>query len=51
MTTDTQKTVDMIDNLEQQSQHKYHAEPIKDMPFIPPNTSLVQKGGYLYLRR
>ncbi|KAL5015397.1 hypothetical protein ScPMuIL_009667 [Solemya velum] len=47
---DTQKTVGLIETLEQQSAHKYHAEPPVDMPYIPPNTHLSQKGGYLLLR-
>ncbi|GFR99383.1 DCC-interacting protein 13-alpha [Elysia marginata] len=46
----TQKTVELIDSIEQQSQHLYHAEPPVDMPFIPPNTNLTQKAGYLFCR-
>ncbi|XP_048744313.1 DCC-interacting protein 13-alpha-like isoform X2 [Ostrea edulis] len=49
--TETKKTVEHIDTLEKQSAHMYHAEPMVDMPYIPPNTSLTQKAGYLYLRR
>ncbi|XP_056000626.1 DCC-interacting protein 13-alpha-like isoform X9 [Ostrea edulis] len=48
--TETKKTVEHIDTLEKQSAHMYHAEPMVDMPYIPPNTSLTQKAGYLYLR-
>lgn len=48
---ETQKTVELIDNIEKQSAHLYHAEPPIDMPFIPPNTSLAQKAGYLMMRR
>lgn len=48
---DTQRTVELMDSIEQQSSHLYHAEPPIDMPFIPPNTSLVQKAGYLVMRR
>ena len=48
--TETQKTVDLIDTLEQQSQHKYHAEPPINMPYIPPNINLAQKSGYLLHR-
>lgn len=48
---ETKKTVDLIDNLEQQSAHLYHAEPPVEMPYIPPNTTLSQKSGYLYVRR
>lgn len=47
---ETKKTVDLIDNLEQQSAHLYHGQPPIDMPYIPPNTSLTQKAGYLYIR-
>eukprot|EP00105_Crassostrea_gigas_P010580 XP_011425916.1 PREDICTED: DCC-interacting protein 13-alpha isoform X8 [Crassostrea gigas] len=49
--TETKKTVELIDSLEQQSAHLYHAEPMVDMPYIPPNTTLTQKAGYLYVRR
>uniref|UniRef100_K1R604 DCC-interacting protein 13-alpha n=1 Tax=Magallana gigas TaxID=29159 RepID=K1R604_MAGGI len=48
--TETKKTVELIDSLEQQSAHLYHAEPMVDMPYIPPNTTLTQKAGYLYVR-
>lgn len=48
---DTKKTVDLIDTLEQQSVQRYHAEPNPEMPYIPPNTQLSQKGGYLFIRR
>ena len=48
---ETQKTVELIDNIEKQSAHLYHAEPPIDMPFIPPNTGLAQKAGYLMIRR
>ncbi|XP_076447470.1 DCC-interacting protein 13-alpha-like isoform X2 [Babylonia areolata] len=47
---ETQKTVELIDNIEKQSAHLYHAEPPVDMPFIPPNTNLAQKAGYLMHR-
>ncbi|XP_052084449.1 DCC-interacting protein 13-alpha-like isoform X2 [Mytilus californianus] len=47
---DTKKTVDLIDTLEQQSVQQYHAEPNPEMPYIPPNTQLAQKGGYLFIR-
>ncbi|XP_064604580.1 DCC-interacting protein 13-alpha-like isoform X1 [Liolophura sinensis] len=50
MNEDTQKAVELMDSVEHQSLHLYHAEPMQDMPFIPPNTNLVQKSGYLYLR-
>ena len=48
--TETQKTVELIDTLEQQSQHRYHAEPPINMPYIPPNINLAQKSGYLLHR-
>ncbi len=51
MNQDTQKTVEMIESIERQSLHKYYAEPQQDMPFIPPNPTLTQKAGYLFLRR
>lgn len=47
---ETQKTVELIDTIEKQSAHLYHAEPPIDMPFIPPNTGLAQKAGYLMHR-
>ncbi|XP_005113492.2 DCC-interacting protein 13-alpha, partial [Aplysia californica] len=47
---ETQRTVELIDSIEKQSQHMYHAEPPVDMPFIPPNTNLTQKAGYLFCR-
>lgn len=50
MKTETKKTVELIDTLEQQSAHLYHAEPMVDMPYIPPNTNLTQKAGYLFVR-
>ncbi|CAL1532089.1 unnamed protein product [Lymnaea stagnalis] len=50
MAKEIQKTVEIIDNIEKQSQHMYHAEPPVDMPFIPPNTNLTQKAGYLFCR-
>lgn len=48
---ETKKTVEVIDNLEKQSLHMYHAEPPINMPYIPPNINLAQKSGYLFLRR
>ncbi|KAG8178020.1 hypothetical protein JTE90_011651 [Oedothorax gibbosus] len=45
---ETQNTVKLIDSIEQQSQHLYYAEPPPDMPYIPPNTGLSQKSGYLF---
>ncbi|KAH9490583.1 DCC-interacting protein 13-alpha [Bulinus truncatus] len=47
---ETQKTVEIIDTIEKQSQHKYFAEPPPDMPFIPPNTNLSCVTGYLFCR-
>lgn len=47
---ETQKTVELIDTIEKQSQHLYYAEPPVDMPYIPPNTGLSQKNGYLFLK-
>ena len=48
---ETRKTVEVIESIERQSLHKYYAEPHPDMPFIPPNPTLTQKAGYLFLRR
>lgn len=45
---ETLTAVSLIDSIEHQSQHLYYAEPLSDMPYIPPNTSLAQKSGYLY---
>ncbi|KAK6175490.1 hypothetical protein SNE40_013948 [Patella caerulea] len=50
LSVETQKTVELIDSIEKQSVHLYHPEPPIDMPYIPPNTSLAQKSGYLYQR-
>ncbi|XP_042905832.1 DCC-interacting protein 13-alpha isoform X1 [Parasteatoda tepidariorum] len=50
MGLETQKTVELIDTIEQQSKHLYYAEPPSDMPYIPPNTGLSQKNGYLFLK-
>lgn len=47
---ETQKTVELIDSLEQQSQHLYYAEPPLDMPYIPPNMGLSQKSAYLFIK-
>uniref|UniRef100_A0A2C9LB95 PH domain-containing protein n=1 Tax=Biomphalaria glabrata TaxID=6526 RepID=A0A2C9LB95_BIOGL len=47
---ETQKTVEIIETIEKQSQHKYFAEPPPDMPFIPPNTNLSNITGYLFCR-
>lgn len=47
---ETQKTVELIDTLESQSSHLYHPEPLIEMPYIPPNTALVCKAGYLFMR-
>ena len=48
---ETQKTVDVVENIEKASAHKYHAERTGDMPYLPPNTELAQKAGYLFIRR
>lgn len=45
---ETQKAIALIDSVEQQGQHLYYAEPLPDMPFIPPNTTQLQKAGYLF---
>ena len=51
MGQETQKTVEMIDSIESQSKHLYYADLPGDLPYIPPNPSLCQKSGYLFLRR
>ena len=51
LTQETLKTVDQVEVIEKQTAHMYHAELPKDMPYVPPNTSLTQKAGYLFLRR
>lgn len=48
---DTQKTIELIDTLENQSHHLYQPEPMVEMPYIPPNVNLVSKAGYLFMRR
>ncbi|KAI0228271.1 hypothetical protein LSAT2_021257 [Lamellibrachia satsuma] len=50
LTQETLKTVEQMEVSEKQTAHKYHAEPPRDMPYIPPNTSLTQNAGYLSLR-
>lgn len=50
LNSETQKTAELIDTIEKQSQHLYHAEPTPSMPYIPANTSLTQKSGYLFYR-
>ncbi|GAB6029928.1 DCC-interacting protein 13-alpha, variant 3 [Chamberlinius hualienensis] len=50
LNTESRNTLEIIENIEKQSQHLYHAEPTPNMPHIPPNTSLTQKSGYLYHR-
>ncbi|ESP00319.1 hypothetical protein LOTGIDRAFT_200897, partial [Lottia gigantea] len=50
LSAETQKTVELIESIEKQSAHLYHPEPPIDMPYIPPNTALSQKAGYLYQR-
>ncbi|XP_023217248.1 DCC-interacting protein 13-alpha-like isoform X1 [Centruroides sculpturatus] len=47
---ETQKTVELIESIEKQSQHLYYAELPVDLPYIPPNTGLSQKSGYLFQR-
>lgn len=47
---ETQKTAELIDTLENQSSHLYHPEPLIEMPYIPPNTALFSKAGYLFMR-
>lgn len=43
------KTTENIASIEQQSVYKYHVEPTlnEEMPYIPPNTNLMQKAGFL----
>jgi DCC-interacting protein 13 alpha len=48
---ESQRKVEQIETIERQSVHKYYVEVPVDMPFIPPNTSLSQKAGYLFVRR
>lgn len=50
LTQETLKTVDQMEVIDKQTAHMYHAELPKDMPYVPPNTSLTQKAGYLFLR-
>lgn len=39
-----------IEAIEEDSMHRYYAEPLPDMPRLSPNHSLSQKAGYLFLR-
>lgn len=39
-----------IETIEQNSIHRYYAEPLPDMPHVSPNCNLSQKAGYLFLR-
>ncbi|ELU15980.1 hypothetical protein CAPTEDRAFT_171114 [Capitella teleta] len=50
MNEDTQQTVEMVQSLEQQCQYLYHGEPMAEFPFMPPNDTLHQKAGYLFMR-
>ena len=51
MTEETNRTVELMDAIEQNSLHLYPVEPTPDTPFRAPSDNLTQKGGYLYLRR
>ena len=48
---ETQRTVGVIETVEQNSQHLYHPEPVGNAPPRHPQTDLAQKAGFLYLRR
>lgn len=39
-----------IEAIEEDSVHRYYAEPLPDMPRLSPNHALSQKAGYLFLR-
>ncbi|KAG1683574.1 DCC-interacting protein 13-alpha [Nymphon striatum] len=46
----TQATVKQIEGLEQCSESLYYAETPDSFPVVFPNTTLIQKAGYLFLR-
>ncbi|CAH1784448.1 unnamed protein product [Owenia fusiformis] len=50
LSSETQKTVEFIQSIEQQSQHLYHGEPVGDAPYIS-NINISQKSGYLMIRK
>ncbi|XP_064489476.1 DCC-interacting protein 13-alpha-like isoform X2 [Ornithodoros turicata] len=39
-----------IEVIGRQSEHEYYAEPLPEMPHVPPNTGLSQKAGFLFYR-
>uniref|UniRef100_T1IIA9 PH domain-containing protein n=1 Tax=Strigamia maritima TaxID=126957 RepID=T1IIA9_STRMM len=47
---ETKKTVNLIDTIENQSQHLYHGEPTLDAPLIPAHLNMTKKCGYLQMR-
>lgn len=49
--TATQDTVKEVEALEERCENLYYAEAPKSLLVIPPNTALMQKAGYLFLRR
>ncbi len=51
MNQETQRSVDMMDRLEKESTERYHPDPQPGQTVTPPKVSLIQRAGYLYLRR
>lgn len=50
LNAETQSTLELMETVEKQSQHLYHGEPTENMPYIPANTTMTQKSGYLFIR-
>ncbi|XP_074646175.1 DCC-interacting protein 13-alpha-like isoform X3 [Tubulanus polymorphus] len=50
MNQEIERSVEFMNTLEHQCNHLYYAEPVGDMPYIPPNLNLTQKAGYLFMR-
>lgn len=47
---ESKNATEKMDSIKQQSQHLYHAERMPDMPYIPPDLSMLQKASYLNSR-
>ncbi|KAK2151697.1 hypothetical protein LSH36_354g02021 [Paralvinella palmiformis] len=47
---ETKNTVELVDNLEKNIGYLYHVDKSAETPFVPPDLTLAQKAGYLFLR-
>lgn len=50
MSVASKNAAEKIEAIGRQSEHEYYAEPLPEMPHVPPNTSLTQKAGFLFYR-